>query len=129
MVAINNALMVDLTGQISAETIGPRQISGAGGQIPFVFGAWLSKGGRAITVMPSTAETKGGRVSRIMPYLPQGAVVTIQRNCADYLVTEYGIAGLKGRTRRQRAEALIAIAHPDFRDQLRESARKQFYPD
>jgi len=129
MVAINNALMVDLTGQICAETIGPRQISGAGGQIPFVFGAWLSKGGRAITVMPSTAQTRGGAVSRIMPALPQGAIVTIQRNCADCIVTEYGVAHLKGKTRRQRAEALISVAHPDFRAELEEAARKQFYPD
>lgn len=129
MVAINNALMIDLTGQICAETIGPRQISGAGGQIPFVFGAWLSKGGRSITVMPSTAETKDGTVSRIVPYLPQGAIVTIQRNCADNIVTEYGVAHLKGKTRRQRAEELIAVAHPDFRAQLGEAAREQFYPD
>ena len=129
MVAINNALMIDLTGQICAETIGPRQISGAGGQIPFVFGAWLSKGGRAITVMPSTAQTREGTISRIVPYLPQGAIVTVQRNCADNIVTEYGVAHLKGKTRRQRAEELIAIAHPDFRAQLGEAAREQFYPD
>jgi len=121
--------MVDLTGQICAETIGPRQISGAGGQIPFVFGAWLSKGGRAITVLPSTAQTEDGVVSRIVPALPQGTIVTIQRNCADCIVTEYGIAHLKGKTRRQRAEELIAVAHPEFRAELREAARKAFYPD
>lgn len=126
MVAINNALMIDLTGQICAETIGPRQMSAAGGQIPFVFGTWLSKGGRSITVLPSTA--KNGTVSRIVPFLPPGTIVTIQRNCADYIVTEYGIAHLKGKTRRQRAEELIAIAHPDFRSELGKEARKLFWP-
>ena len=126
MVAINNALMIDLTGQISAESVGMRQLSGAGGQIAFVFGAWLSKGGRSITVLPSTA--KNGSVSRIVPVLPQGTIVTIQRNCADCIVTEYGIARLKGKTLRQRAEALIDIAHPDFRPELKKEARKRFWP-
>lgn len=129
MVAINNALMIDLTGQICAETIGSRQISGAGGQIPFVFGTWLSRGGRSVTVLPATAETRNGTVSRIVPTLPQGAVVTIQRNCADCIVTEYGVARLKGKTRRQRAEELISVAHPDFRAELKEAARQLFYPD
>jgi len=126
-VAINNALAVDLAGQITAETIGTRQLSVAGGQIPFVVGSWLSKGGKSITVLPSTA--LGGKVSRIMPLLPEGTVVTIQRNCADYVVTEFGIARLKGKTLRQRAEELISIAHPDFRGELREAARKLMYPD
>jgi 4-hydroxybutyrate CoA-transferase len=126
MVVINNALTLDLTGQICAESIGTRQLSGAGGQIPFVFGAWLSKGGRAVTVLPSTA--KNGTVSRIVPILPPGTVVTIQRNCADYVVTEYGVAQLKGRTLRQRAEALIEVAHPDFRAELKAEARKLYWP-
>ncbi len=126
MVVINNALTVDLTGQICAESIGTRQLSGAGGQIPFVFGAWLSKGGRAITVLPSTAIN--GTVSRIVPILPPGTVVTIQRNCADYIVTEYGVAQLKGRTLRQRAEALIEVSHPDFRSELMAEARKLYWP-
>lgn len=126
MVVINNALTVDLTGQICAESIGTRQLSGAGGQIPFVFGAWLSKGGRAITVLPSTA--KNGTVSRIVHILPPGTVVTIQRNCADYIVTEYGVAQLKGRTLRQRAEALIEVSHPDFRSELMAEARKLYWP-
>lgn len=129
MVAINNALLIDLTGQICAETVGSRQISGAGGQIPFVFGTWLSRGGRSITVLPATAETKNGTVSRIVPTLPQGSVVTIPRNCADYIVTEYGVAQLKGKPRRQRAEELISVAHPNFRVELKEAARRQFYPD
>jgi 4-hydroxybutyrate CoA-transferase len=125
-VAINNALAIDLTGQITAENLGTRWLSVAGGQIPFVIGTWLSKGGRSITVLPSTAQ--GGKVSRIMPFLPEGTTVTVQRNCADYIVTEYGIAHLKGKTLRQRAEALIEIAHPDFRPELQKAAHKLLYP-
>ena len=125
MVAINNALAIDFTGQIAAESLGTRILSVAGGQIPFVFGALLSKGGRSITVLPSTA--RGGAVSRIMPMLPQGTGVTIQRNCADHIVTEYGIARLYGKTVRQRTQELIAIAHPDFRAELREEAQKMFW--
>lgn len=126
MVAINQALAIDLTGQIAAETLGHRLMAVAGGQIPFVFGAWLSRGGRSITVLPSTAQ--GGKVSRITPSLPPGTVVTIQRNMADYVVTEYGIARIKGKTLRQRAEELVAVAHPDFRDDLRKEARRLFWP-
>ncbi len=125
-VAINQALLIDLSGQISAESIGGRIIAPAGGQIPFVFGALLSNGGRSIHVIPSTAQ--GGKVSRIVPRLPEGTVVTIQRNCADIVVTEYGIARLKGKTLRQRAEELINVAHPDFRPWLREEAKKMLYP-
>ncbi|MFC1919752.1 acetyl-CoA hydrolase/transferase family protein [Chloroflexota bacterium] len=121
-VALNNALLVDLTGQISAESIGTRHLSSAGGQIPFVIGSWLSKGGKAITVLPSTAQN--GAVSRIVPTLPEGTVVTVQRNCADMIVTEYGIAHLKGKTLRQRAVELISIAHPDFRDELKKEAQR-----
>lgn len=126
MVAINNALMIDLTGQLCCETLGHRQMATAGGQIAFVFGSWLSKGGRSITVLPSTA--KNGSVSRIVPTLPEGSVVTIQRNCVDYVVTEYGVAQLKGKTRRERAEALIEIAHPEFRKQLTQKAREFYWP-
>ncbi len=126
MVAINNALAIDLTGQITAETLGTRQLSAPGGQIAFVIGAWLSRGGRSITVLPSTA--LNGSASRIMPRLPEGTVITVQRNCADIVVTEYGVATLKGKTVRQRVEALIAVAHPYFREQLLAEARKQFWP-
>lgn len=122
MVAINSALSVDLTGQINAETAEGRHISGPGGQIPFVMGALLSKGGRAITVLPSTA--KNGTVSRITYQFPAGASVTIQRCCADYVVTEYGIASLRGKTMRQRAGELVAIAHPNFRSELRKAISK-----
>jgi 4-hydroxybutyrate CoA-transferase len=125
-VAINNALMIDLSGQIGAETLGTRIMSQAGGQIPFVFGATLSKGGRAITCLPSTAQ--GGKVSRIVPTLPQGTVVTIQRNLADLIVTEYGVARLKGKTLRQRAQELINIAHPDFREELKREAARLYWP-
>jgi len=125
-VAINNALMVDLTGQIAAESIGQRQIGAAGGQIPFVTGAWLSKNGRSITVLPSTVQK--GSVSRIVTEFPLGTIVTIQRNLADYVVTEYGVAELKGKPLRQRAQDLINIAHPAFRDELTFWAKKRFYP-
>lgn len=125
-VAINNALAVDITGQIGAESLGIRIMSAAGGQIPFVFGAGLSRGGRSVTVLPSTAQD--GKVSRIMSVLPEGTSVTIQRNLADYVVTEFGIARLKGKSFRQRAEALIKIAHPDFRPVLEQAASKRFWP-
>jgi len=125
-VAINNALMVDLSGQICAETIGYRLMSQAGGQVPFVFGATLSNGGRALTCLPSTAQ--GGKVSRIVPAVPSGTVVTIQRNLADYIITEYGIAHLKGKSLRERTQALINIAHPDFRDELQKTAAKLYWP-
>ncbi|GAF99368.1 unnamed protein product, partial [marine sediment metagenome] len=126
MVSINNALGIDLTGQITAETLGTRLVSVAGGQIPFAFGALMSKGGRSITVLPSTA--RGGTVSRIVPSLPQGSAVTIMRNLADRVVTEYGVANLRGKTVRQRAEELISIAHPDFRSELKKESRKLYWP-
>jgi len=126
-VAINNAVSVDLTGQINAETsVGARMVNGHGGQPEMHLGAILSKGGRAITLLPSTAME--GTVSRIAPQLEKGAVVTIPRYYADYIITEYGIASLMGKNNRQRAEALIEIAHPDFRDKLREAAKELFYP-
>ena len=126
MVAINNALAIDLTGQITAESLGPRLISVAGGQIPFAFGALLSRGGRSITVLPSTA--REGTVSRIMPHLPEGTAITLQRNIADLVVTEYGVAKLRNKTIRQRCEELIAIAHPDFRAELKKEARRLYWP-
>jgi 4-hydroxybutyrate CoA-transferase len=122
MTAINNALIADLGGQITAESLGTKLLSVAGGQQPFVFGAWLSEGGKSVTVLPSTA--RNGTVSRIVPVLPQGTVVTIPRTYADYVVTEYGVARLRGKTLRQRAEELISIAHPDFRAELRKEAKR-----
>ena len=125
-VAINQALCIDLTGQIAADTLGDRIFSVAGGQIPFVIGASLSKGGRSVTVLPSTAI--GGKTSRIVPTLPQGTAVTTLRNLAQYVVTEYGIVNLWGKSIRQRAEELISIAHPDFRDELKKEAQKLYWP-
>lgn len=124
MVCINQTLIVDLFGQSSAEGIGTDLYSGAGGQVPFQIGALLSKGGRAITVLPSTAS--GGNISRIVPLLPEGTNVTIHKNLTDRVVTEYGIAELRGRSQRQKAEALINVAHPKFRDDLRAAANKLF---
>jgi len=126
MVSINNALAIDVTGQITAESLGPRLISVAGGQIPFALGALLSKGGRSITVLPSTA--RDGTVSRIMTHLPEGTAITLQRNIADLVVTEYGVAKLRNKTIRQRVEELISIAHPDFRAELKKEARKLYWP-
>jgi 4-hydroxybutyrate CoA-transferase len=124
--AINNALAVDLTGQIAASTIGPRVYSGTGGHLSFAIGAFMSRGGRYICVLPSTA--RGGTVSRITPHFEPGQVVTVPRDMADTVVTEYGIARLLNRSVRERAEALIAIAHPDFRAELRKEARRLFWP-
>ena len=124
MVAINNALAVDLTGQVTAEAFGTQMYSGVAGQLDFVLGAYLCPGGRSITVLPSTA--RGGTISRIVPMFPEGQIVSLPRTYVDYIVTEYGIASLSGRTERQRAEALIAIAHPDFRAELESAARKRF---
>lgn len=126
MVGINQALMVDLSGQIAAESIGPHLMALAGGQIPFAIGCWLSKGGRYITVLPSTA--RNGSVSRIVPMMPEGTVVTLQRNLADYVVTEYGYVRLRGKSLRERTEALISIAHPSFRSELQKTARKLYWP-
>jgi len=126
MVAINNALAIDVIGQIASETLGTRRLAVAGGQLPFVIGSFIAKGGRSITVLPATAQ--GGTVSRIMPTLPQGTVSTISANMADCVVTEYGIARLRGKSIRQRAEELIAIAHPDFRAELKKKAEKLYWP-
>ena len=126
-VAINNAIAVDLTGQINVETgVGSRMINGHGGQPEMHTGAVLSKGGRAITLIPSTALE--GTVSRIVPQLDQGAVVTVPRYYTDCIITEYGIARLMGKDVRQRAEELIAVAHPDFRAELKREAQKLFSP-
>lgn len=118
MVSINSCIEVDLMGQVASETIGTKQFSGAGGQMDFVRGTSWSKGGKSIIAMPSTAAK--GTVSRIVSQLTPGASVTTSRNDVQYIVTEYGIAHLRGKTLNERAESLIAIAHPDFRDKLRE---------
>ena len=118
-ISINNAVDVDLYGQISAESSGIRQISGAGGQLDFVMGAYLSNGGKSFVCLSSTFTNKKGETfSRILPTLHNGSAVTDTRSNAHYIVTEYGMANLKGMSTWERAEALINIAHPDFRDQL-----------
>lgn len=125
MVAINSALQVDLLGQVAADTIGPVQFSGVGGQVDFVRGAARSKGGKSIIALPSTAA--GGKVSRIALTLDFGGSVTTSRNDVDYVVTEYGIAALRGKTVRERMNSLINIAHPDFRDEIRQKASEIFF--
>lgn len=125
LIAINNALAVDLTGQVSSESFGPRMWSAAGGQPTFAIGAVLARGGRGVTVLPATAQD--GQVSRIVPMLAEGTIVTVPRSVVDHVVTEYGVAHLRGKTIRQRAEALIAIAHPDFRAELRREASRLYY--
>ncbi len=123
--SINNAVDVDLYGQISSESSGIRPISGAGGQLDFVLGAYLSKGGKSFICCSSTFKTKDGELkSRILPTLHPGSVVTDTRTNAHYVVTEYGKINLKGLSTWERAEALISIAHPNFRDQLIKDAEK-----
>ncbi len=124
MVSINTCVEMDLTGNICSESIGPRIISGSGGAFDYVYGALHARGGRSI--MAFTAKTKKG-VSKIVPMLTAGAGVTIPRNYADFIVTEYGIAHLRGLSLKERALALIDIAHPDVRDELRFHAKKLFY--
>ena len=120
MVAINNALLVQLDGQIGSESIGRRLLAAAGGQTAFVVGALMSKGGGSITVLPSAS--KGN--SRIVSTFETGTVVTIPRNLADYVVTEYGVATLRGKSLKERVSELISIAHPDHRADLRKEAAK-----
>jgi len=127
MVAINSALQVDLTGQVCADSMGTDIYSGVGGQVDFIRGAARSKGGRPIIALPSTART--GTVSRIVPVLDPGSGVVTTRADVHYVVTEHGVASLHGRTLRQRAEALIAIAHPGFREELFEFAVQNHYLD
>lgn len=115
-IAVNSAVEVDLTGQVNAESLGTAQLSGVGGQADYVRGAKLSEGGKSIITLLSTAQ--GGKHSRIVSHLSPGSVVTTPRYDVNYVVTEYGVAELFGKTMRQRAEALISIAHPDFRDSL-----------
>ena len=118
-ISINNAVDIDLYGQINAESAGTKQISGAGGQLDFVLGASLSNGGKSFICMSSTFTAKDGTVnSRIRPTLANGSIVTDTRANVHYFVTEYGIVNLKGLSSWQKAEAIISVAHPDFRDQL-----------
>ena len=123
-VAVNNALQVDLTGQLSAEALDHRPYTGVGGQTVFMLAGAYSKGGKSISVLPSSALPTGSaeRLSRIVPTLGAGAAVTVPRTYVDYVVTEFGIAELKGKTLQERAAALVGISHPEFREELKSEA-------
>lgn len=125
VVSINSCVEVDLMGQVCSESVGLKQISGVGGQVDFVRGANMSKGGRTIMAMPATAAK--GTISKIVPFISEGAAVTTSRCDVDYVVTEYGIAQLHGHTLKGRARQLIAIAAPEFREGLKEEFEKRFH--
>jgi 4-hydroxybutyrate CoA-transferase len=124
-VAINSAIEIDLTGQVCADSIGTYLYSGVGGQLDFMYGASRSEGGVPIIALPSTA--KGDELSRIVPTLKTGAGVVTTRNHVHYVVTEFGVSQLYGKTVRERAQALIGIAHPKFREELTQAARELHY--
>ncbi|WP_027358874.1 acetyl-CoA hydrolase/transferase family protein [Desulforegula conservatrix] len=125
VVAINNALEIDLTGQVCSESSGHKQISGTGGQLDYIYGAFLSRGGKGIIAMKSTFNDKDGQLkSTIRPVLSQGAIVTLPRSIVQYVVSENGIVQLKGKNTKERAEALISISHPDFREDMIKEADK-----
>ena len=123
VVSVNNAMEIDLTGQVNAESIGPRQYSGTGGQLEWVLGAQWSKGGKSILALRSSYRDKQGQLhSKIVPQLAPGTIVTTPRTCVQYVATEYGVADLRYKSVSERARALIAIAHPDFRAELARAA-------
>lgn len=124
MISINSCIQIDLMGQIASESIGLNQFSGVGGQVDFIRGANRSKGGKSIIALPSTAS--GGKISRIVPFLDNGATVTTSRADVHYVVTEYGIAELRGKTLKERARALINISHPKFRGDLIKEWERRF---
>jgi 4-hydroxybutyrate CoA-transferase len=124
MVSINACIEVDLMGQVSSESIGYSQFSGTGGQVDYVRGTSMAKDGKSIIAMPSTA--KGGAISRIVPLLKEGSAITTSRNDVHYIVTEYGIADMRGKTLKARAKALVDIAHPKFRSELSEHIERRF---
>jgi acyl-CoA hydrolase len=126
MLTINCALGIDLTGQIAVYALGPSVYTGLGGQLAFHLGAFLSKRGRAVTLIPSSA--KNCKISTIAPQFAAGQIVSIPRELADTIVTEHGVAHLLGKSVRERAEALCRVAHPDHRDWLRSEAKRLFYP-
>jgi 4-hydroxybutyrate CoA-transferase len=125
LIAINNALVVDLTGQVGSESIGPRMYTGTGGQIAFGIGASMA-GGKSIIVLPATAMVQGQRLSRIATTLAPASVFTLPRAFVHYVVTEFGVATLKGKSLRERARELVAIAHPDFRTELAAEAKRMY---
>lgn len=125
MVSVNSCLQVDFNGQVNSESIGKTQFSGIGGQLDYVRGAAMCPDGKSILAMPSTA--KHGELSRIVPFLPEGTTVTTTRTDVQYIVTEYGIANLRGKSLRERARLLIGIAHPKFRDELAAAFEQQYH--
>ncbi len=129
MVTINTTLEIDITGQCASESFGPIQYTATGGQVDFTRGAWISRGGKAFIVTHSVVEDKetGELVSKIVPQLRPGAVVTLTRTDVMYVATEYGVVNLRGKSLRQRAQALISIAHPDFRRELSNYAKEVKY--
>ena len=128
MVAVNSAIEVDLTGQVCADSIGPKLYSGVGGQLDFIYGASRSKGGVPIIALPSVATLRDGtQLSKITGMLKLGAGVVTSRNHVRYVVTEHGVADLYGKTIRQRAQALINVAHPQFREDLQKQAKELHY--
>jgi len=125
LVSVNTALMIDLNGQVAAESIGTKQYSGSGGQVNFVHGAKKSRGGKSIIALKSTYSDKEGHLhSKIVPTFPAGTIVTTSRNDVEYIVTEYGAVNLKYQSVEKRTRKLISIAHPDFRDKLEFEAKK-----
>lgn len=127
-VTVNNALQIDLTGQVSAESFGQQMYTGVGGQTVFMIAGAYSPGGKSVSVTPSSSvpTSTGTRVSRIVPTLDPGGVVTVPRTYIDYVVTEQGIATLRGKTIKERVRALLDVAHPEFRDQLEDDARRLY---
>jgi len=123
-ISINNAIEIDLYGQVSSESVGSRQISGTGGQFDFTYGAFRSKGGKAFICLSSSRKVRDKQISRIVPTITPGSTVTVPRSVVHYVATEYGKANLKGKPTWQRAEMLIEIAHPDYRDDLIREAEK-----
>jgi len=129
MVSVNTCIMVDFTGQVASESIGTQQYSGTGGQTDTAVGAVEGTDGKGKSIIACRSTARNGSISTIVPTLPLGTAVTLHRSNVDYIVTEHGIASLRGRTVRERTEALINVAHPDFRNQLREDAKKLGYLD
>ena len=128
-VAVNNAMVVDLTGQVSAEAFDHRPYTGVGGQTVFMLAGAYSPGGKSISVVPSSSVPSTGageRVTRIVASLEPATPVTVPRTYVDFVVTEFGVAELRGKTTQERARALCEIAHPDFRDALRDEARRLY---
>jgi acyl-CoA hydrolase len=127
MICINNAIEIDLFSQVVSESSGVRQISGTGGQLDYIFGSYMSKGGMGLVCLTSTYKDKEGNLkSRIVSTLTPGGIVTVPRSMNYYVVTEYGIANMKARSTWERAEALINLAHPDLRDELIKEADKNY---